>query len=179
MDFVDKQGCLVASFKKEYKPEYCEKLIEVQSEGRSVNSFCAEIGIGYSTFNLWRKKYDDFYEAADIAKSAQIAFVEKDAFAHRTDKCYQVKWPMFQLERQHKDHYGENRIADTLYINNITNATTSLEKGRLVEQALFNNGIEAKQAKESMEVVVALNNLVNEEKYEEMLDQIIANQGGK
>lgn len=50
-----------------YKPEYCDLIKELATEGSTHTSFCAQVGISRSTFYLWRKKHPEFEEAACVA----------------------------------------------------------------------------------------------------------------
>lgn len=51
----------------QYKPEYCQMLIDHMSEGLSFESFAAKIDKCKQTIYVWTKKHSDFAEAKEIA----------------------------------------------------------------------------------------------------------------
>ena len=46
-----------------YDPAYCEQAIEHLSEGYSITTLAAKLGIGISTLYDWRKQFPEFAEA--------------------------------------------------------------------------------------------------------------------
>jgi hypothetical protein len=60
-----------------YKPEYCDLVIEIMANGRSLNSFAAAVGISRATVNVWMGQYPDFLEAVGIAKSKAAEWWEE------------------------------------------------------------------------------------------------------
>lgn len=60
-----------------YRPVYCNELISHLSEGASIASFAAEIGVARSTINQWAEDYPDFSEALQIAKAKCSAWWER------------------------------------------------------------------------------------------------------
>jgi hypothetical protein len=46
-----------------YKPEYCQMIIESMSKGTSVTAFAAEIGVVKDTLYEWAKVYPDFSDS--------------------------------------------------------------------------------------------------------------------
>lgn len=62
---------------REFKPEYCDKIIEVGRDGGGVAKMCLECNIGsYSTFYKWLDEYPEFAEAYAEAKTISLAFHE-------------------------------------------------------------------------------------------------------
>jgi len=47
----------------DYKPEYCETVIELMSEGASKAEVCLELNCDFQSFLNWQKKYPEFFEA--------------------------------------------------------------------------------------------------------------------
>ena len=62
----------------EYRPEFCEKLIEHFREGYSYESFGAEVGVSFQTVYAWEKKHKAFLEAKKKGRALQIKFWEKE-----------------------------------------------------------------------------------------------------
>jgi len=60
-----------------YKPEYCDLIIEHMSEGASITSFAAEIGVARSTIDEWANNYPEFSGAVKIGKAKCAAWWEK------------------------------------------------------------------------------------------------------
>lgn len=53
-----------------YKPEYCELVVELLSEGGSLAVFRAHVGIPKSTMHYWRKNHPEFEHACQLALDA-------------------------------------------------------------------------------------------------------------
>lgn len=51
-----------------YKPEYCDKVVEFMSMGKSIAWCCGEFGIGATTMKRWKVDYPEFRTALEIAK---------------------------------------------------------------------------------------------------------------
>jgi hypothetical protein len=60
-----------------YKPAYCDLVIEHMTEGASITSFAAEIGVARSSINEWMEHHEEFSEAVKIAKAKCAAWWEK------------------------------------------------------------------------------------------------------
>lgn len=59
-----------------YKPAYAELMIEHMTEGASIASFAAEIGVARSTINQWAEDHEDFSEALKVGKAKCAAWWE-------------------------------------------------------------------------------------------------------
>lgn len=53
----------------DYRPEYCEAVIEHMKEGASLTSFAASVNCARSTINEWCDKNPEFSEAVKAAKA--------------------------------------------------------------------------------------------------------------
>ena len=60
-----------------YKPAYCDLLIEHMSEGASMTSFAAEIGVARDTISEWANVHPEFSAAVKIGKAKCAAWWEK------------------------------------------------------------------------------------------------------
>ena len=60
-----------------YKPTYCDLVIEHMSEGASLTSFAAEIGVSRDTVSEWMNTHEDFSVAVKTAKAKCAAWWEK------------------------------------------------------------------------------------------------------
>jgi hypothetical protein len=61
----------------EYDPAYCDQIVEHMSEGASITSFAAEIGVCRATINNWMAEHSEFLEACARAKAKCAAWWEK------------------------------------------------------------------------------------------------------
>jgi len=94
----------------ELKPEYCQMVIDHMSEGASLTSFAASIGVARSTIGYWARNYPEFEEAKQIAKAKCAAWWERHSRQGAT---------------------GENPIANaTLIIFNLKNLASDDFKDR-------------------------------------------------
>lgn len=60
-----------------YLPSYADQVIEHMTEGASLTSFAADIGVARSTINEWMEEHGEFSEAVKIAKGKCAAWWEK------------------------------------------------------------------------------------------------------
>jgi len=65
----------------DYRPEYCDFLIECAEAGESQETFCALVGIEYKTLTNWTAAHPEFLQAIGIAKMKRASFLEKEAMA--------------------------------------------------------------------------------------------------
>jgi hypothetical protein len=69
----------------DYRPEYCEKIIEIMREGASAVEFCAEIGIHKDTLYEWNKFHPAFTDAFMRARLLCQAWWERQGRENLTD----------------------------------------------------------------------------------------------
>lgn len=60
-----------------YEPRFCQMAIDHMSDGASMTSFAAEIGVARSTINEWMTVHPEFSEAIKIAKAKCAAWWER------------------------------------------------------------------------------------------------------
>jgi len=53
-----------------YRPEYCDLVIEVCSEGYSLTGFAGKIGVSRATISEWMGEHPEFSKAATAAQAA-------------------------------------------------------------------------------------------------------------
>ncbi len=51
-----------------YKPEYCEKVIELLKQGYSLCEIALELDIAVDTLHEWRKRYKEFSDAINTGR---------------------------------------------------------------------------------------------------------------
>lgn len=62
-----------------YLPEYCEAVVAHMTEGASLTSFAAEIGVSRKTLTLWAAAHEEFFDAVTLAKARCAAWWETQA----------------------------------------------------------------------------------------------------
>lgn len=60
----------------DYKPEYCQTVIEFGRQGYSLTAFAGSIEQARSTINLWIDKFPEFMEACKIHKAVRSQALE-------------------------------------------------------------------------------------------------------
>lgn len=63
----------------DYRPEYCDKVVELGKMGKSLAHICAEIGVARSTIHLWMNTYPQFSEAIELSRAYAQAWWEDRA----------------------------------------------------------------------------------------------------
>lgn len=59
-----------------YRPEYCDKIVEIMREGLSVNSFAASVGVSRDTVYEWSQVHPEFSVALKKGKAIAAAWYE-------------------------------------------------------------------------------------------------------
>lgn len=97
-----------------YKPEYCEKLKEHMSKGRSIETFGVTVGVTRATVYNWCEKHEDFAKAKDEAmqlaqeffeSKLEIKLNEKDSRSKNIDTTCLI----FALKTRFHKTYGEKQ----------------------------------------------------------------------
>lgn len=65
----------------EYKPEYCQMLIEHMAKGFSYESFAADVNTCRATLYNWEKKYPEFLDAKRCGAERLMKFWEQIGLA--------------------------------------------------------------------------------------------------
>ena len=60
-----------------YDPAFCDMVIAAGQEGMGKAEMAAEIGVAYSTFDLWTQEHEEFSEAVKQARRLSQAWWEK------------------------------------------------------------------------------------------------------
>ena len=93
----------------EYKPEYCEVVVEKQAQGWSLAEFAAHVGVSRPTVDNWGAAYPEFLEALSRAKAAEQSWWERAGregmFA---DKFNAAVWKK-SVEARFREDYTERK----------------------------------------------------------------------
>lgn len=63
----------------DYRPEYCDRVVEAMRAGFSLTAFAGIIGVARSTINVWMEAHPEFSEAVSRAKAARLLHWEEAA----------------------------------------------------------------------------------------------------
>lgn len=61
----------------DYRPEFCERVVELAGEGMGVAEIAAELGVTRQSLHLWRKEKPEFFNAMTRAYDAALAWWER------------------------------------------------------------------------------------------------------
>ena len=92
-----------------YKPTYCNEVITHCSEGASLTSFAAEIGVARSTINEWIEHYPEFSEAVKKAKAKCAAWWEKVNRANALEGKGNATSCIFGLKNMAPDDWADKQ----------------------------------------------------------------------
>ena len=90
----------------DYRPEYCQQIIEHCSEGNSFTSFCHKIGIAPKTLYAWRDAHPDFGNALLRARAAGCTWWENQVKLGLADRNFNTRAAEFMMSNQFRDEYG-------------------------------------------------------------------------
>ena len=65
-----------------YDPSYCNQVIELGKQGKSLEQISAQLLVSYRTLCTWREKHEEFLHAIEQAHKLSQAWWEDKAQAH-------------------------------------------------------------------------------------------------
>ena len=92
-----------------FKPEMCERLIELGKQGASQKMMWADIGISKGVAEDWKKKHPEFADALDLALVHSQAFWEREMLANVGNKAFNSRIAEIALRGQFPQDYKETR----------------------------------------------------------------------
>lgn len=92
-----------------YKEAYCDLVIEHMTEGASLTSFAAEIGVARSTINEWMEHNPEFSEAVKIGKAKCAAWWEKVGRVNAVEGGGNATLVIFGLKNMSADDWREKQ----------------------------------------------------------------------
>lgn len=90
-----------------YKPEMCEKMIELGKLGASQKMIWSDLGITKMVATGWSKKYPEFGEALDMALVHSQAYWEREMLANVGNKTFNSRIAEIALRGQFPTDYRE------------------------------------------------------------------------
>jgi hypothetical protein len=92
-----------------FKPEMCERMIELGKEGASQKMMFAEIGINKNVADTWKKNHEEFADALETAKTHSQAYWEREILANVNNKGFNSRLAEIALRGQFQEDYRETR----------------------------------------------------------------------
>jgi transposase-like protein len=68
-----------------YKQEYCERVVELGTIGKSIEQIAADIGVSTRVLFDWRDKHEEFLRALEYAKELEQTWWEDQAQAYMVE----------------------------------------------------------------------------------------------
>lgn len=97
-----------------YKPEYCQRIIELATDGRTIEEWAADIGVWPGRIHEWAEANEDFQNAKKIAQALCAAWWIRQARENLVSRgnpavlifCLKniAKW----TDRPDSEIYGQN-----------------------------------------------------------------------
>ena len=92
-----------------FKPEMCDRIIEMGREGASQKMMFAEIGINKGVADTWKKNHPEFADALDSAVTNAQAYWEREILANVNNKGFNSRLAEIALRGQFQQDYRETR----------------------------------------------------------------------
>lgn len=99
-----------------YKPEYCQTVIDIMSQGKSMAAAAAEIGVGAQRMMQWQEDYKEFRDACDTGRALALRWWENLATMvatgqhekHEVFKKANAGMIMFLMSRRFQEYYNKS-----------------------------------------------------------------------
>ena len=95
-----------------YKPEYCERMLEMAAEGMSMAEYAAEFGIDRTTLFDWAASHEEFSTALTRAKSLEQAWWEREARLGVKNKEFNANLWYRCAASRFRDDYTERKVTE-------------------------------------------------------------------
>jgi hypothetical protein len=92
-----------------FKPEMCDRMIEMGKQGASQKMIWSELGISKNNAESLKKSNPEFAEALDMALVHAQAFWERELLANIENKGYNSRLAEIALRGQFQSDYRETR----------------------------------------------------------------------
>ena len=92
-----------------FKPEMCDRMIEMGKQGASQKMIWSELGISKNNAESLKKSNPEFAEALDMALVHAQAYWERELLANIENKGYNSRLAEIALRGQFQSDYRETR----------------------------------------------------------------------
>ena len=97
----------MAAKKYVFKPEMCDRMIELGQQGASQKMIWADLGINKGIAAAWSKKHPEFADALDTALVHSQAYWEREMLANVGNKAFNSRIAEIALRGQFPTDYRE------------------------------------------------------------------------
>lgn len=94
-----------------YKPEYCETVIELGKEGKSMTSMALACNVDRKTLDDWARAHEEFSAALTRARALSLEWWEKKAQENVDNPKFNSSLWKMMVGSQHREEYGEMKRA--------------------------------------------------------------------
>ncbi|MGD0252390.1 MAG: hypothetical protein ABSC01_06795 [Verrucomicrobiota bacterium] len=108
-----------------YKPEYCERVIELGRQGQSLHQMSADLDVSFVTLTAWRDKYPEFQAAITRARELSQAWWEDLGQKGCTDRDFNAQAYRLQMINRFPDSW---RDKTDLAHSGLLNTNTPVER---------------------------------------------------
>jgi hypothetical protein len=97
-----------------YKPEYCDRVVELGAKGYSQAMIIAEIGAGSrETIDNWKKRYPEFLDAMTRARDLALAWWERIGLENTGNRDFNSNlYRVIMMARFGQDGYREKQVSE-------------------------------------------------------------------
>jgi len=99
----------MATRKYTFKPEMCDRMIDLGRLGSSQKMIWADLGVTKEVAANWRKKYPEFADSLDMALVHSQAYWEREMLANVGNKAFNSRIAEIALRGQFPQDYKETR----------------------------------------------------------------------
>ncbi len=92
-----------------FKPEMCDRMIELGRQGASQKMIWSDLGISKSAADTFKKNHPEFADALDMALVHSQAHWERELLANIENKGYNSRLAEIALRGQFQADYRETR----------------------------------------------------------------------
>ena len=92
-----------------FKPEMCDRMIELGREGASQKMMFSDMGINKDVAKTWAKNHPEFADALSTAVTHSQAYWEREILANVKNKAFNSRLAEIALRGQFQEDYRETR----------------------------------------------------------------------
>ena len=97
-----------------YKPEYCERIIELGKQGYSHAELAADLEVDKHSMYRWAEQHEDFRTALHAAKTYEQAWFEREARSNMKNRDFNANlWYRSAASRFREDYTERKETAVT------------------------------------------------------------------
>ncbi len=93
--------------KSKYKPEMCERVVELGKQGASQKMMAADLEISQKTWQTWKKDNAEFGDAVDLALVNSQAYWERLMLVNAENKNFNTRMVEIAVRGQFQEDYRD------------------------------------------------------------------------